>query len=120
MRRGNNPAVQSYRVKGLNGTIHCQCRRGRHTFAAMRVSPVPTVPRSLDRRAEALAAKTERAVATQGRRGRGSARQRLAQLLDAGSFLELDAFAGGGGGAGGSGGGGDGGDAGFWEAPGFR
>src|ERR1700760_2798727 len=95
MRRGNNPAVQSYRVKGLNGTIHCQCRRGRHSFAAMRVSPVPTVPRSLDRRAEALAAKTERAVATQRRRGRGSARQRLAQLLDAGSFLELDAFAGG-------------------------
>lgn len=42
-----------------------------------------------------LEAKAARAVVKQQRRGRGSARQRIDLLVDPGSFIELDAFAGG-------------------------
>jgi propionyl-CoA carboxylase beta chain len=50
---------------------------------------------NLRRGSETLAAKSERAAARQQRRGRGSARRRIELLVDPGSFVELDAFAGG-------------------------
>ena len=43
-------------------------------------------------REAALHAGDERAVARQHERGKGLARERIARLLDEGSFVELDAF----------------------------
>ena len=42
------------------------------------------------KRVSALAGGGEKAVAKQKEKGKGTARERLAQLLDAGSFVEID------------------------------
>ena len=45
-----------------------------------------------EKRTKALAGGGEEAIAKQKSKGKGTARERLAQLLDPGSFVEIDEF----------------------------